>query len=141
MNARFKTPLVKNAMIILLLSSAVALPALAADPGAAAKGATQNAAADTSNVPTMMQTMKTQMAAIKAEKDPAKRTQLMNEHMTSMQAAMQAMQNDGGCTMMNGNMMSNGMMQGMSGSGGMSMMQMMMEQMEEHQKAMQGAAK
>jgi hypothetical protein len=133
MNARFRMP-----MTVFLLGAAMGLSALAADQNAGEKGTTQNAAPANSNLSAMMQEMRTQMAAIKAEKDPAKRAKLMNAHMTNMHTAMQELQKNGGCAM-NG-MMGGNMMNGMSGAGGMNMMQMMMEQMEEHQKAMQGAA-
>lgn len=76
-----------------------------------------------------MKKMQEQMAAIKAAKDPAQRTKLMDEHMRTMQTTMMAMQKNGGCTM-----------SASQGSGsGMGMMQMMMDQMMQHQKGMEQA--
>lgn len=83
-----------------------------------------------------MKKMQQQMAAIRAEKDPTQRAKLLDEHMQTMQATTQMMQRDKGCTMMDSGMMKNG-----ESDGSMNMMQMMMDQMMQHQKAMQGSGK
>lgn len=71
------------------------------------------------------------MAAIHAAKDPKERAKLMDEHMLTMQSTMQMMKQGSGCSMMEKD--------GMKGD--MGMMHMMMEQMMQHQKAMQGSEK
>jgi hypothetical protein len=47
-----------------------------------------------------MQKMREQMAAIRSARDPAARAKLMEEHLQSMESAMQAMESGGGCKMM-----------------------------------------
>jgi hypothetical protein len=47
-----------------------------------------------------MATMREQMAAIRATKDPAERMKLMEAHMATMETAMQNMQQHQGCMMM-----------------------------------------
>ena len=78
-----------------------------------------------------MRKMQDQMARIHAARDPRERARLMDEHMKTMQSTL-GMMNDGGC------MMGEGMMGGGKGTG-TNMMQMMMDQMMQHQKAMQDA--
>jgi len=78
-----------------------------------------------------MKKMQAQMAALGMTTDPKERARLLDEHMQTMKAMMQDMQKGSG-----------GMpMQGKEAGGGMGMMQMMMEQMMQHQKAMEGAPK
>lgn len=108
----------------------------AADEHAAHHPATDTkAATDTPAAPAdamaNMKTMQEQMSAIRATKDPKGRAKLMDEHMKTMQNTMKLMQQDKGCMMMDKG----------GSSGGMGMMQMMMEQMMQHQKAMQGSDK
>lgn len=83
-----------------------------------------------------MQKMQEQMAAIHKTTDPKEHARLLDEHMETMKAMMQDMQKGSG-----GMMMGNGMpMQGKEASGGMGMMpmmQMMMDQLMQHQKAME----
>lgn len=126
-------------------------PPVAAKPAPAPAAAVQdqrfNAAYD------HMKKMMAQMDKIKATKDPAERQRLMQEHMDSLHAGMQAMRPAGGgmMQMMNCQMMQNGAGQcpmmgqqhqhGRQGPGArmdmmekrMDMMQMMMEQMVEHE--------
>jgi hypothetical protein len=88
-----------------------------------------------------MKKMQGQMSAIRATKDPKERAKLMDEHMKTMQNTMQMMQQEKGCMMMGKGGMDSGMMKDGESAGGMSMMQGMMEQMMQHQKAMQGTDK
>lgn len=81
-----------------------------------------------------MSKMREQMAAIRTTKDSKERAKLLDEHLQTMQATTEMMQQDKGCMMMSGGM---AMKDGTTGTGGMNMMHMMMEQMMQHQKAMQ----
>lgn len=104
-------------------------------PQATTSQATAGAPAPTqapSDVAANMKKMQEQMAAIRAAKDSKERAKLMDEHMQTMRTTMSSMEKNGGCMM-------GGMMK--SGEGGMGMMQMMMDQMMQHQKAMQGTPK
>lgn len=100
-------------------------------PQAATPPATAGTPAPTQAAPdgaANMKKMQEQMAAIRAAKDPKERAKLMDDHMQTMQTTMSGMEKSGGC-----------MMKG--GEGGMGMMQTMMDQMMQHQKAMQGMSK
>lgn len=125
-------------LLLAMLMTTSGQTLLAADEHAGHHPATDTPAADAvptaTNSPAManMNKMREQMAAIRAAKDPKERAKLLDEHMQTMQATTQIMQQDKSCMMMSG--------MGMKGSetnGGMSMMQMMMEQMMQHQKALQ----
>jgi periplasmic protein CpxP/Spy len=76
-----------------------------------------------------MKKMKDQMAQLQAAKDPKEREKLMQDHMQTMQETMKMMHD------------SKGMMADRKGGKPMHMMQMMMDQMMEHQKAMQDMGK
>jgi hypothetical protein len=112
----------------------------AADGKVATDTATTPAAAPTDTM-TNMKKMQGQMSAIRATKDPKERAKLMDEHMKTMQNTMQMMQQEKDCMMMGDGGMNRGMMKDGESAGGMSMMQGMMEQMMQHQKAMQGTDK
>jgi len=108
---------------------------------AAVKAGPAGMAAVPTEADTNMKKMQAQMAAIGKTTDPKERAKLLDEHMQSMQSMMQEMKKSGG-GMMKGE---GGMpMQGKEAGGGMGMMpmmQMMMDQMMQHQKAMEGAPK
>ncbi len=92
--------------------------------------------------PAMMDNMKkmqAQMQKLHATSDPKIRAQLLQEHMQTMQENMRTMQSG----MMDGTAKSGVAMpmQGGQENGQMGMMQMMMDQMMEHQKAMQETRK
>ena len=87
-----------------------------------------------------MQMMRAQMLQWHTSRDPAQRAKLLDAHMRTMQSTMQMMMGQGGMRSAGG--MGPGMMHGgMSGASGMMpnqhMMQMMLEQMLQHQQAMQ----
>ncbi|MGD9841485.1 MAG: hypothetical protein AB7F79_05100 [Steroidobacteraceae bacterium] len=125
-----KTNTLTIVTICSLLTGMAATISLAADEPASLLATKASMSADAM---TNMQKMKAQMAAIHTTKDANERAKLMNEHMETMQHTMQMMQqNMGG--------MGKGMpMQGMGSDNHMNMMQMMLEQMAEHQKAMQSS--
>ena len=85
-----------------------------------------------------MKTMQQQVAKLRATSDPKERQKLMREHMQTMQENMKTMRGMGGPMMMGGGPMA-GMdpknQQEMMGHR-MDMMQMMMEQMMQHDQAM-----
>jgi len=110
-------------------------------PAADSKAATDTPPAAPAGAMANMKTMQEQMSAIRAAKDPKQRAKLMDEHMRTMQSTMQMMQQDKGCMMMGKEGMAGGAMKDGESGGGMSMMQMMMDQMMQHQKAMQGSDK
>lgn len=84
-----------------------------------------------------MANMQKQMDTILTTTDSNERARLMNEHMKSMQSTLSMMQKNKDCMMMNKGEMGSGMMKNGEASGGNNMMQMMMDQMMQHQKAMQ----
>jgi hypothetical protein len=98
-----------------------------------------------------MKKMQQQMEKIQATSDPAKRQKLLQEHMQAMQENMKAMHSMGGTMMMSGSqhgaMMLGGKEGGMASSEmmkrnemmekRMDMMQMMMEQMIQHDLAVE----
>jgi hypothetical protein len=93
-----------------------------------------------------MKKMKLQMAQLRATTDHKERERLLGEHMKTMQDTMSAMRGSGGmmgCEMMSSGKMGEGKMgmQHDKSTDGMGMMQMMMDQMMEHQKAMQSPPK
>lgn len=83
-----------------------------------------------------MQKMRQQMEAIHAAKDSQTRAKLMEEHMQTMQSTLQSMHGSG-CAMMGKGMA----MKNAQAADDSNMMQMMMEQMMQHQKAMQSMDK
>ncbi len=106
----------KELSAIILLSTLLMQPgAFAADPGM--------------NMQEHMQEMKTLMATIKAEQDPAKLETLKQQHMELMHEGMQMMSQNHGAS---SEMMMEARMQGMEQR--MEMMQMMMGQMMDHNK-------
>ena len=104
-----------------------------------------------------MKKMQDIMARMQKTTDPAQRQKLMSEHMQAMQEGMKSMRGMGGGMMqgMGGAMMGQAPKDGTAKPGmgrgaamspemmerRMDMMQMMMEQMMQHQKALEGAPK
>lgn len=104
-----------------------------------------------------MKKMQDIMARMQKTTDPAERQKLMSEHMQAMQEGMKSMRGMGGGMMqgMGGGMMGQAPKSGAGKPGmgrgapmppemmerRMDMMQMMMEQMMQHQKALEGAPK
>lgn len=87
-----------------------------------------------------MRAMQEEMAKIHASKDPAERHALMAQHMRAMHEQMRLMHGNMGGGMQGG--MQGGMGGcGQMGSGHMGMMQMMMDQMQQHADAEDGAPK
>ncbi len=86
-----------------------------------------------------MKKMQAQMAALAKTADPKERARLLDEHTQTMMATMQGMHKGGGMMMGEGGMPMQGREAG--GMGMMPMMQMMMDQMMQHQKAMEGMPK
>lgn len=135
------------ATLLITLLAAVTNISVAADDEHAAHHPATEAAAGSAATPAPadamanMKKMQEQMTAIRAAKDPQQRTKLMDEHMQTMQSTMQTMRQGTGCAMMENGGMGSGMMKGGEASGHMNMMQMMMDQMRQHQKAMQGSGK
>lgn len=147
--------------LLLALSS---IPSLADDPGTAQSaaapptapaGPSSQAWADMNAHMTLMHE---QMAKIQAATDPKVRADLLDQHLKTMQETMKLMMgNNAGCPMaggggpgmrgrggpmmnggtmpMQGGRMGNGMM------GGGNMMQLMLEQMAQHQNALQNSGK
>lgn len=137
---------------------AFALPVAARPAGQAATPATAPTTAPSSDAyATMMgnmQTMQEQMTRLRSTTDPTQRANLLAEHMKMMQSTLQLMAaNRYGCPMGTamqgrgvqgggmpvGGMMGSGTMRGRGGAGGPGMMQMMMNQMMEHQQALDAA--
>lgn len=124
---------------LLLCTAVMALPVVANDEPERADARPSELPAHAEATPEMMENMKEmqdQMARIHATKDSAERARLMDEHMKTMQTTLNMMHDGGGCMM--------GVTDGRDGMGNMgsghpNMMQMMMDQMVQHQKAMQGA--
>lgn len=134
-------------------------PDKASPPSKAAPTAKSQASdKSTAQMQEHMKRMQDIMAKLQKTTDPAERQKLMAEHTKEMQEGMQLMRSMGG-GMMQG-MMGGGMMSdapkggaGKPGMGGgapispemmerrMDMMQMMMEQMMQHQRALEGAPK
>jgi hypothetical protein len=116
-------------------------------PAAAAQAAPQPAqsakAKDSAAMMDNMKTMQEQMQKLRATTDPKEREKLLAEHMQTMQQTIAMMHDMGGSTMCD--QMLGGMHDRKASSGStekpMDMMQMMMQQMMEHQQAMQGPAK
>lgn len=108
--------------LMLALSSALALPALAADAAKDAHSGHHPAPADAAAAPATApqaaaptpQAMRERMQAIRAEKDPAKRKEMMMMQMQDMEAMMEK----GACPMMAEHKGG-----GMMGGSGMGMMQ------------------
>lgn len=130
--------------LVSAITLAIALPAAAQPPNRVTPHVAQAAPVATTGATMMrnMQTMRGQMAQLRATSDPKLRTKLLDEHMKMMQSTLQLMMaNHGGCPMGGGmaagGMMNRGAMQG--GMGGGNMMQMMMDQMMQHQSAMHGS--
>jgi glycerol-3-phosphate O-acyltransferase len=147
----------KTTVLGLALAGALLVPAAygvdehhseKAAPAAKAPKAPANAQADDKSVTQMqahMKKMQDIMARMQKTADPAERQKLMNEHTQAMQEGMKTMPMSG--------MMGQAPKEGGSGMGGrgpmspemmerrMDMMQMMMEQMMQHQKALEGAPK
>lgn len=106
-------------MLPALLLAAVILPADAGQPNAGQTATQSQSSAEMS--PAFkhdMQTMCSETAKLRATKDPEQRAKLLDEHMRTMQAAMQTMMNSGA---MNGGEIKGGSMSahgsGMMGGG------------------------
>ena len=88
-----------------------------------------------------MKKMQEQMAVLHKTTDPKERARLLDEHMQTMKAMMQGMQKGSGGMMMGEGGMPMQRKEAGSDMGMMPMMQMMMDQMMQHQKAMEGVPK
>lgn len=131
-----------SGLAVLLLAATGTAPIA----GASGVQATAGTSATTTSAPQVtfnqdMQTMRAQMMQLRATSDPAARAKLLDEHMRTMQGTLHMMMGQGGVGGVGG--MGPGMMpgRGMRGAGGMmangQMMRMMMDQMMQHQQAMQ----
>lgn len=129
-------------VLLCLLLPAAGVSALAHTSGApVAASSTITAPATQAAFHQDMQRMRAQMTRLHATHDPAARSKLLDAHMRTMQDTMHMMMGSSGMNGTGG--MGTGMMKGQDRdrTGGMMangrMMQMMMDQMMQHQQAMQ----
>ncbi|MDA3913600.1 MAG: hypothetical protein PF446_05360 [Oleiagrimonas sp.] len=128
-----------------LVIAGTALPAVSGPSGAQAQATTDNSIAPATRAAFNkdLQVMHAQMMQLRSTHDQAARMKLLADHMHTMQNTLHMMMGQGGMRGGAGGM-GPGMMQGgnMRGADGMMgnsrMMQMMMNQMMQHQQAMQG---
>jgi hypothetical protein len=152
-NSKGHTKMKSSILITAFIACAVSAPIVSAQEKAVPAKPAMSMDMD-KQVPQMQENMKKmqqQMEKIQATSDPAERQKLMHEHMQTMQENMKTMHGMGGPMMMgsgpHGAMMMGGKKGGMTPSDmmkrdemmekRMDMMQMMMEQMIQHDHAME----